>query len=296
MRIVLIGDIHTFSLWTAPWDLLGKRALGQANLWLRRRRRFNRALLEPTVSRAASLEPDLVLLSGDLTTTALTSEFVRVARALEPLTDRVDTVVVPGNHDRYTFTAARSRRLEQSFTKHVPTAFPQMTPLCGRWRLLAIDSSVPRVLSSRGRVGARQREEAAAILEPLTADDGLFVLTHYPLSNQPGHHAMPHNHQLEDADAVMDMLAACPARTFYVHGHIHRPWVSRREEPRLSHVTDVNAGAPVMCTSTFPHGQGFWLIDLPEATDKPVDFHHHTLASPADGGHWNIRTTSVPAV
>lgn len=97
MRIVLLGDIHHYRLMVPPWQLLGKRLLGQANLWLNRRHSFDPSLLNPVIDRIADVAPDLILLSGDLTTTALRTEFADIAEQLAPLTDRFQTVIVPGN-------------------------------------------------------------------------------------------------------------------------------------------------------------------------------------------------------
>ena len=111
MRIVLFGDIHLYRLWLAPWHLLSKRVLGQGNLVLNRRRKFDHSLLPGLIEQAVAIKPDLCLLSGDLTTTALVGEFEDAAAALKPLTDRVQTIAVPGNHDRYTYTSARVKRI-----------------------------------------------------------------------------------------------------------------------------------------------------------------------------------------
>ncbi len=52
MRIVLLGDLHTYRLAVWPWELLGKSLAGQMNLWLNRRKRFDRSLIQPTIERA----------------------------------------------------------------------------------------------------------------------------------------------------------------------------------------------------------------------------------------------------
>src|SRR5688572_26123232 len=75
MKLVLIGDIHMYRLFMAPWELAGKTLIGQANVWLNRRRHFDRKLLVPVVRRAMGLRPEMVLLSGDLTSVASSEEF-----------------------------------------------------------------------------------------------------------------------------------------------------------------------------------------------------------------------------
>ena len=278
LRLVLIGDIHAYRLLVPPWSLLGKRLLGQTNLWLNRRHRFDRKLLTPLVRQAATLAPDLLLFSGDLTSTALPGEFDDVFEALAPLTGRIPSVAVAGNHDRYTFAAARQRRFEVTGGDLVVEPCPHFRRLeapAERWALLVLDAAVPRIISSRGLVGKVQLEVARRQIAQLTPADGLVVLCHYALRRPPGLGHMPWQHRLADAAEVEALLAACPGPVLYLHGHVHRPWCWRRVEPGLEHVIDVNAGAPCLCQPDWPHGQGFWQIDLPTDPHEPVGLRRH---------------------
>ena len=78
------------------------------------------------VERVQGLEPDHVLITGDLTTTALPSEFRGARQALAPLlADPERATVLPGNHDRYSSGAVRSLRYEETFGMFAPTpTFP----------------------------------------------------------------------------------------------------------------------------------------------------------------------------
>ncbi len=174
MRLLLIGDIHSYRLLVPPWALLGKRLLGQGNVWLNRRHKFDRTLLPALVQQAASVEPDMVLLCGDLTSTALPGEFDDCLKALAPLVDAFPVMIVPGNHDRYTFTSARRSLLESAAGTSIPPEFPHChrypSPF-NRWRLLALDAARPRGLSSRGEVGKAQLAEARRQIADLTDSD-----------------------------------------------------------------------------------------------------------------------------
>lgn len=288
MRLVLIGDIHAYRQLVAPWSLLGKRLFGQANVWLKRRYHFDRALLAPVVERAAALAPDLVLLSGDLTSTALPGEFDDVVRALAPLAGRIPTIAVAGNHDRYTFGAARRRQFEAAAGAMVAEPFPHFRRLeapAERWALLALDAAVPRIISSRGVVGKVQLEVARQQLAELTADDGLIVLCHYALRRPPGLGEMPWHHRLADAAGVDKLLADFPGPVLYLHGHVHHPWCWRRDEPGLEHVLDINAGAPCLCQRDHPRGQGFWQIDLPADPGEAVGLWRHVPQADTGDSH-----------
>ncbi len=274
MRIGLIGDIHLFTLKVHPSRLLGKRLLGQSNLWMNRRFRFNHGMLEPVINKVRELQLDLVLLSGDVTTTSLEDEFTDVVRYLKPLSLEVPVLVVPGNHDRYTYRSARKRRVETLLGGLMPERFPHFRVLSDRWRLMALDAAQPQIVMSRGALGKDQLAAAGTILEQLAADHGLIVLCHYPAIIPP---MVPSSwaHDLAEARALSNLLAASRARIVYLHGHIHRPWYWQRSEDAPPPFCCLNAGSPCLTSEQYPLGQGFWLIELPENPQAPLGLHHY---------------------
>jgi len=293
MRIALIGDLHVYRLCVPPWQLVGKRLIGQANLWLNRRHRFDHRLVGHTVEQVMGMNPDLVLLSGDLTTTALHGEFEDAARMLAPLAERFPMVAVPGNHDRYTFSSARHRVMETLLPSMVPDRWPDFRSLTDRWYLLALDSSVPRIFNSRGLVGRHQMRRVRRITSNLTAEDGLIVLCHYPLKSPPRALPLTWDHKLADSYRLRRLLTRCPARLLYLHGHIHRPWCWQPRGSNQSHFTYVNAGSPCMTSRKYPQGQGFWQIDLP---DHPADHLSITHHLPVTDGYRKGRKGDAPSI
>ena len=280
MRLALIGDIHCFRRLVPPWRLLGKRLLGQANLLLHRQWRFHPALLPDLVQVIQGIDPEMLLCTGDLTTTALPAEFADAAAALRPLLDRTPAVILPGNHDRYTFSAT-SRHLMEQYLPQVPAHFPFLRPLTDAWRLLALDSAVPRALTSRGRIGPEQLASAGAMLAALPPHAGLVVLCHYPIAAPPGIHE-GWDHRLADAPAVRELLTAFAGPVVYLHGHIHSPWAWVPDDPALRHVLMINAGSPCRVNSRFPQGQGFWEIELENETASRISVRHHCRAGGAE--------------
>ena len=299
MRLALIGDIHTYRLLVPPWHLVGKRLIGQANLWLNRRHRFDHSLANQLIERAASIQPDMVLLSGDLTTTSLDGEFSDAAQMLAPLTERFPTLIVPGNHDRYTFTSARRRVMETLMPGVVPNEWPCFRHLTERWHLLALDAAVPRIFNSRGRVGQDQLKKIRRITADLTAQDGLIVLCHYPLKSPPRALPLTWDHKLADSYRLRKLLIRCPARLLYLHGHIHKPWCWQPKQSNQAHFTYINAGCPCMTSPKHPRGQGFWQVDLPDDPTGPLQVTHHLPADktrgPGSDGHGWLAHTVLSA-
>lgn len=279
-RIVLIGDLHLYSLWPAPWHMLSKRLLGQTNLWFNRRKVFRHERLKELVRKAIDLKPDLVLCSGDLTTTALRSEFELAKRYLAPLAEVAPLVAVPGNHDKYTFSAARTRRIHHTLPGWVPADFPHDRPINAGWDLLALDAAIPRVKDAVGRIGAEQLEAVAEYLRQRDTSRGLVVLCHYPCVVPPGIHEHA-SHRLADAPALRRLFEDHDARVVYIHGHIHRPWyvlpATDPDQPTGVPFTCINAGAPSMVDGEHPLGQGFGELVLPADADAALAVRRHVL-------------------
>lgn len=274
MRIVLFGDIHLYRLWLAPWQLASKRILGQSNLILNRRKRFVHEQLGPMIEKAIGLKPDILLLSGDVSTTSLKREFEDVKAALSPLADRVPAVLVPGNHDRYTFSAARSRVIDRMLRDWVPQSFPHTRELTGRWRLLAMDAATPRAYNARGRLGTDQLDQAKAYCESLDETQGLIVLCHYPCALPRGVHEHE-SHALQERDALRGVLEQCKARVVYLHGHIHQPWHHEPGDGSGVPFTCIDAGSPCMTDPKHRRGQGFYEIELPDDPSGELIVKHH---------------------
>jgi 3',5'-cyclic AMP phosphodiesterase CpdA len=289
MRLALIGDIHAFSLKLHPRRMFSRRIMGQSNLWLNRRFRFNHAILDVIFERVRALKPDKVLFSGDVTTTSLEDEFLDVERYLRPLSDEFDVVLVPGNHDRYTFRSMKDRRIERMLHGILPDEWPHFEELTPTWRLLALDSAMPGFMLSRGALGPTQFAGVAEKLKGVSDRDGVLVLCHYPVATPKG---VPTSwaHALAEEKQLRLLLSECPARVVFLHGHIHKPWhwghdasVEEVEHStpvydngrKIAPFTCINAGSPCMTSAAYPLGQGFWQITLPDVPSQSLKLTHH---------------------
>ena len=76
LRLVHVSDIHFWQFAFNPLHLLNKRFLGMGSLLVQRgRASFGWSGLSRWSNGVLSLEPDHILITGDLTTTALPAEF-----------------------------------------------------------------------------------------------------------------------------------------------------------------------------------------------------------------------------
>lgn len=296
MKFALIGDIHLFTLRIHPRRLLSRRVMAQSNLWLNRHRRFNHALLPAMVERVKELSPQMVLYSGDVTTSSLESEFEEVLKVVGLLEEAFPGagVLVPGNHDRYTFKSRRLGRIDEILSAVVPEEFPHVRELRPGWQLLALDSAIPNLVFSRGALGKAQFEKAVQTIRSVPKDEALVVLCHYPCSLPP---RVPSawSHDLKEANALRRELVACPGRVVFLHGHIHKPWHTLAD-PAVINGGDsikgaarftagtafecINAGSPCYTSEKYPLGQGFWEITLPDDPMAPLEALHHVPTHP----------------
>lgn len=220
----------------------------------------------------------MLLLSGDVTTTSLRGEFEDVAKALKPLADRVPTVLVPGNHDRYTFSASRSRLIDRVLSDWVPERFPGVQSLTDRWKLLSLDAAVPRFYNARGRLGPTQLAGIREAVAEMHHGQGLIVLCHYPCVVPSDVHEHD-SHALKERDELRRLLEEARPRVVYIHGHIHRPWHHEPGDGSGVPFTCINAGSPCLTSDAYPEGQGFFEIELPDDPTEVLGVKHHATVA-----------------
>jgi 3',5'-cyclic AMP phosphodiesterase CpdA len=293
MRLALIGDVHLYSVRLWPWDMLSKRVLGQSNLWMNRRKRFVLDRLKPLLDQIDQVRPDRLICTGDLTTTSLPGEFVMVQERMGEALDRYQAFVVPGNHDRYTWTAAWTDRFGRALDGSTSRTWPSWTDLGDGVAMVGLDAARPTFCTASGRLGEGQIERLVEMLKTSTFER-LIVACHYPIAMPPGHAPEPWQHRLRDMDRLVEILGQIDRPVLYLHGHEHQPWCFRH--PQAANVSVVNAGAPLMTDAPrWPNGQGFWVIDTTVGSlDNVSDGWGLWHQSVQGDDQWRVREISIP--
>jgi len=197
---------------------------------------FDAELLETAVKEVIGLDPDIVVIGGDLTAEGYAGEFRTAQTFLDPLFEAgLTTLVIPGNHDsknvgylhfRDTFGTGdvadkgdRVMRLRVGGDEHPMTV-----------QVVAIDSSKPDL--AEGEVG-RERYLWIRQQFAMDADFKVFVLHHH-LVPVPG--TGRERNTVWDAGDVLALLAELQV-DLVLSGHKHVPhlWL-------LDHVLIVNSG------------------------------------------------------
>ncbi|HEX6590200.1 MAG TPA: metallophosphoesterase [Longimicrobiales bacterium] len=169
---------------------------------------------------AYSVEPDIVIASGDFTQRAKPEQFAEAAEYMRTLPD-VPKVVVPGNHDVPLY-----RVFERLFQPHKHYLAHMSSEL--NWTLrheraviVALDSTAPRRAITNGRISRWQLDYAREQLEAAPTGAARIVVAHHhfaPAPDYEGGEVMP------QAKRAMDMFTELRV-DLVLGGHLHRAYV-----------------------------------------------------------------------
>lgn len=280
MKIVQLSDIHIWRYSINPLRLWGKRVVGMAELVTGRAKKFRLERLGAVVDRVATVGADHLLITGDLTTTALRPEFAHARLALEPLLGDPERVsVLPGNHDRYTAHSVRTRAFERVFGEFSPTDnFPWLRWLDPRTAILAFDATRSH-LSATGRLPEAQFRKARALLDDLEHRPKRLILgCHYPVAAPEPYRSELKKKRMVNAAEVSRWLRGIGPHV-YCCGHVHAAWAFRPDE--IPNQLCLNSGAPLLRDPTGRCPPGFLEIDL---TEQSVTVRHHSWT----GSDWSV--------
>ena len=169
------------------------------------------------VALARGLEPDLVVVAGDLTQRAKAREFAAAAELLRSLAP-LPVVVTPGNHDVPLFRAwERLVSPYRQWRRFIAAELDTVTQVPGA-TVVALNSSAPRRAIVGGRLTSPQWAFAAAAFRQAEAGDARVVVTHHHFVPTPdGLGGRPLPGAADHATALEAMGV-----TVALGGHVHR--------------------------------------------------------------------------
>lgn len=169
---------------------------------------------------AARLEPDVVVVSGDLTQRAKVSEFELAREYLDRL-PQVPTLVIPGNHDVPLYRVVeRLKRPLANYQQYIsaelnPTLqIPGMT-ICG------LDSTAPHSAISNGRIHQWQLDHCRKVFDAAPPGDIRIVVAHHHFAGAPDalrDRSMPRS---REAIECFDQMRV----EMILGGHLHRAFI-----------------------------------------------------------------------
>ena len=236
--LIHITDVHFWKVVKNPLLLMNKRFWGNLTVALRRRHHFLMERAESHADAVAATGVKNVLLTGDFASTSTDDEFKRAIQFVEGLRSRgLALFVLPGNHDVYTFRAARTRRFERYFQEFLPSGgYPAHVNLPGGTDLILVPTVCPRHFSTRGYISSEEIENVGRRLE--SCGTHAIVAAHYPLIHETRTYQSRRFRRLENAERLRRVLGESGKRIVCVGGHVHRSSYERDTDyPNLEHLT-----------------------------------------------------------
>ena len=219
-----------------------------------------------------TLNLDLVLVCGDLSSTSLPSEFEMAKDFFNQIGQ--PKLFIPGNHDQYTHGSHRDMRFyrffqnTQSAIQHplqfftLPKHGIEVHPLEPSLWCVALDTALPTSLtSSNGLFSPTLEKYLEEVLQSLPKEDRVILLNHFPFFEND-----ISLHRLIRGDRLRALLEQFPNVCLYMHGHTHRHTIADLRPNKLPVILD--SGCPIQ------KPQSTWnLIDCSNRGCKVQGFH-----------------------
>ncbi|HWN12168.1 MAG TPA: metallophosphoesterase family protein [Pyrinomonadaceae bacterium] len=172
------------------------------------------AVVEPLIATVTRLDPDLVVVSGDLTQRARSYQFKEARAFLDRLPG--PQVVVPGNHDVPLHNVFA--RFLQPLRKYRRYITDDLWPFYSDDEIAVLGVNTSRSLTIKGgRVNEMQVALMRDKLCPLDEELVKILVTHHPFDLPEGH---DERQLVGRARMAMEALASCGADVFLA-GHLH---------------------------------------------------------------------------
>lgn len=172
------------------------------------------SLIEPIIETIRELEPDVVVVSGDLTQRARSHEFKEAREFLDQLPS--PQIIVPGNHDVPLYNVVA--RFLQPLDKYKRYITDDLAPFYSDDEVAILGINTARSLTIKdGRINAEQVENIRQRLCPFGEGVTKIIVTHHPFDLPEGH---DDDELVDRAEKAMEALANCGADVLLA-GHLH---------------------------------------------------------------------------
>ena len=212
---------------------------------------FVPAVAEVLLQTIPSLDPDVIVVSGDLTQRARRHQFEEARQFFDRMPN-LPMLVIPGNHD-----VALWRIFERLFKPHdlyCEIISPNLNPVLkvGNVVLVGLDSTAPRRSISNGRIDRHQLRHCAEVFATVPDDMVRIVVAHHHFA--PGHDrlfdvAMPRARRAIDCfvEQRVEMILG---------GHLHRSYIGNSLDFFPGHHRDRGVIIVQCGTTTSSRGKG----------------------------------------
>ncbi len=217
MRLVSISDLHFYSATYSPMQLFSKRITTNLNYLLNRKKKFDPQQTEHYLTIIRKIRPDYVLITGDLTCSAMSEELSQAKnfhKELSKITPNI--LLIPGNHDSLTLFS-RGRYYKTFNDQDLKNKRLKCIPLNSNWDLLLIDTCYffPHFLAN-GYFSQQLEQKLASKLDSIH-NKSVILACHFPLEA----YGYPQKHLIR-FEALKTLLKSYPQVKLYISGHKHK--------------------------------------------------------------------------
>lgn len=263
IRIAHISDLHFSKTSFNPAQFLSKRWIGNVNLLLFRRQMTEKGHLPKLREFLKQEKVDLVLVSGDLSSTSMQEEFEMAKGFIDSLaSEKTSFLILPGNHDHYTKKAFQNQLFYQFFQNPSSHLFPEYSlkkdrlevfKLNEQWQIITLDTTLATsLLSSQGMFSEELENKLSQVLEKIPSHVSVMIVNHYPFFQNDRVKNL-----LLRGDKLQNLVQKHPHVKMYLHGHTHRECIADLRVSNLPVVLDSGS------TGAFNKGS-FHMMDLYE--------------------------------
>lgn len=176
--------------------------------------RIDYSVIEPLIATVKAINPDVVVISGDLTQRARSEQFQEARQFLDALPS--PQIVVPGNHDVPLYNVFA--RFFQPLDKYRRYITNDLEPFYADEEIAILGINTARSLTIKdGRINERQVAKIRERLCPFGNDVTKMIVTHHPFDLPEGQNE---DELVDRAQMAMEVLASCGADVLLA-GHLH---------------------------------------------------------------------------
>jgi 3',5'-cyclic AMP phosphodiesterase CpdA len=196
-----------------------------------------------------TLDPDLIVLSGDFTQRAKTREF-EAARAWLDRLPPLPVVVTPGNHDVPLYRVAeRIFRPFQNYRRWIHPELDTVTRIPGL-TVVALNTAAPRRAIVNGRIDSHQLDFAQRCFAEAGPEDLRAIVAHHHLVPAPDYEG---DNPLPGARKILDAFESMGV-DLVMGGHLHRAYIGNSLDAYPG--ADRDRGIAVVQSGTTTSGRG----------------------------------------
>jgi 3',5'-cyclic AMP phosphodiesterase CpdA len=228
-KFIHLSDLHFSKVSLNPFQFVSKRWIGNFNLFLFRKKEISEILAHQFIEQLDTLKPDVILISGDFTSTALKKEFDFAKNFIGKIKQKgIKVFGLPGNHDAYTKKAFKRKLFYQHFKGLLPfkgefefdLETHKVAAFCldpDHYLVLIDASCYTPYFQSNGILSFQIEQHLQALLEMIPPSGKIWMGCHYPFFEHENERRI-----LIGAKNLKKIIERFTQIEVFFHGHTHR--------------------------------------------------------------------------